>query len=513
MTSHPGVTEREAADSAERRMEVLQELIHYMGEGGVKAALRCSIRLIESLPGALHSSRALVAYGGGKDSSYLVAFIRLVQLLLYAEFKKTLRLRIVTNRHAGMPRAVMENIHRVYSKLGLYEDQDVELLLVDGHEISKFDVDRRIPDFVIRRNRRDVLMTGHRCAAEARPTFCNACNLSMVNAFGMAAAYGDGIDIIMTGDSLKEQRAYIIWLRRLARKCKIEDGQIGQGFRGFVETLNSIGQQYYTDLYGMAEAEAERDVMYDVAPSSARDPFFFSIYQETPYRCADHWNILTEFLGFQFDDLAFSFTESDCANPGLMAHLRGLKAERVYSTSYETGINEYLDFAIGLMIKKDFPPHLVETMRGRYSNPTAIADMRRKMDAYASSVFGLSERQLVCMIYSPFANKGQNLQYYLDRECPRLCRQLDDIHSLLEKGIDKVPKDWRTLSDELTRISGLEVPLLRILYSGQLVFSRATNDTVQSLIPAVLADDPHKGLIQTQRSPNGPVITEILSGR
>jgi hypothetical protein len=29
-------------------------------------------------------------------------------------------------------------------------------------------------------------------------------------------------------------------------------------------------------------------------------------------------------------DPAFSFTESDCANPTLMAHLRGLKCERLY---------------------------------------------------------------------------------------------------------------------------------------------------------------------------------------
>lgn len=41
------------------------------------------------------------------------------------------------------------------------------------------------------------------------------------------------------------------------------------------------------------------------------------------------WPLLTEFLGFRFDDLAFHFSESDCANPLLMAHMRGLQAQYV----------------------------------------------------------------------------------------------------------------------------------------------------------------------------------------
>jgi hypothetical protein len=69
--------------------------------------------------------------------------------------------------------------------------------------------------------------------------------------------------------------------------------------------------------------------------------------------------MLTGFLGFRFDDLAFSFTESDCGNPALMAHLRGLKAERLFRRSYDEGMAEYIAFALDLMRRKDFPPQLV----------------------------------------------------------------------------------------------------------------------------------------------------------
>ena len=73
----------------------------------------------------------------------------------------------------------------------------------------------------------------------------------------------------------------------------------------------------------------------------ARDPLFFNIYQDTAYEAGAHWALLTEFMHFRFDELMFSFSESDCGNPTLMAHIRGLRAETLLQRSYAEGIREY----------------------------------------------------------------------------------------------------------------------------------------------------------------------------
>jgi hypothetical protein len=478
------------------------------------AALRCSVRLKDALPNPerLDRNLVLVAYGGGKDSSYTLAFVRAMQLILFRVHGSTFRLRVATNRHAGMPRAVLENVEREYQALRLTDDPDCELLLIDGNEVTPFDVDAPQRPEVIRRNRIDILMTGHRTFADGRPTFCNACNLSVFNAFGVASAYAGGADVIITGDSRQEQRQYTAWVSRMTRRlapAKPRNGRAAaageSGLGRLLSHLDRIGQSYFADIHGpdAAQALAERRVITAV-PRHLR---FFSIYSDTAYDAGDHMELLTGFLGFQFDDLAFSFTESDCGNPALMAHLRGLKCERVYQRPYAEGMAEYVEFALDLMRKKDFPPGLIAQMRQRYDGPGAIARMRRAAADYATATFGLTETQLICMAHSPFAEKGAGLEEFLQREHPALDGRR--VHALLADESGE-PSDDPALAEELERISGLELAQLRVLYRSPL---RRTGRDGADVIGTVLAGDPHKAVIPTRHAPGGPTVLELISGR
>ncbi len=486
------------------RLEVLACLRDYVDVGTVATAWSSCDRLLNALscsssaPLARH--RALLAYGGGKDSSYMVAYVRLMQLLLYQEHGTTFQLRVVTSRHAGMPVAVMENIDRTYRALGLYDDPDVELLMVDGHDVSTFDATRPLPDDVVRRNRLDVLMTGHRCHGDGRPTFCNSCNLSMIGAFATAAAYGGGVDAVVTGDSTAEQKAYMLWVRRLARQMGLPPGNLTR-FDAFVQTADGIARSYYSDIYLSADS-GEVGSRRMTQLGNDRNPIFFSIYEDTAYRSGDHWDLLTEFLGFRFDDLSFSFTESDCANPALMAHLRGLKAERVFGTGYAAGIEEYRDFAITLMQAKDFPQQLVTRMRQRYSSRRRIEGMRRRLDEYARDAFGLTQEHLVCMLYSPFIDEARNLRPYLEAERPDLLEHMDEVHAVLVGRAAGPP----ALVTTLTKVSGLSADNLRVLY-------RSSVAATGTAIGLVLAGDPHKAVIRTKHAPDGPSTLELISGR
>src|SRR5581483_12142969 len=191
-----------------------------------------------------------------------------------------------------------------------------------------------------------------------------------------------------------------------------------------------------------------------------------------------------------------------------------LKAERVFRRSYDEGLAEYVTFALGLMRKKDFPPQLIEQMRLRYAGPDAAVRMRGQTGRYAADTFGLTEEQLICMAYSPFAGKGTGLEEFLAREHPGLAAQAGPIRALLADDAKDADEDGddEALAAELRRISGLELRQLRVLYRSP-VKQLAGHGTGTEVIDAVLAGDPHKAVILTRHAPDGPVTIEQISGR
>ncbi|WP_229075211.1 hypothetical protein [Actinoplanes sp. DH11] len=489
-----------------RRAATMETLRQALGPANVRAAEQAMDRL-EAAVGATPDPVAMLAFGGGKDSSYMVAFVRFVQLLLLERRCRTVRLRIITNRHAGMPKPVLDNIDRVYEALALYDDSDVDLLLIDGTEISEFHPDRPIPAALVQRNRLDLLMAGHRCYGDGRPTFCNACNFSMVSAFGIGAGYNKGAHLVVTGDSPQEARMYLAWVNRLTRKLGI-DRPGPRDFDSFVEATGRISDRHFADIYGAPGSPYP----WPVPTSGQPSPELFSIYEDTSYESGAHWPVLTEVLGFVFDDLVFSFTESDCANPALMAHLRGLRAETVMGLEYETGVGEYVEFATALMRTKDFPEHLVSMVRNRYATEAGVKAMRARVDAYAHEVFGLTEQHLVCLVNSPFTERGRHLERYLRSGHARLpMSELGAVHRLLDS--QDAVTDGRLLA-ELERNSGLELRWLRVLYRSDL----AAPEPDMAIAPVttighLLAGDPHKSVVLGRTRHGETLVPKALSGR
>lgn len=485
---------------------MINEIIEsYFSDAVIESAKRCAQRLIQSLPDqrVIRNNRVLLAYGGGKDSSYMVAWVIYIRNVVLSERGETFRLRIITNRHAGMNHKVMENIDNVYRSLGVYDDDSIECLIADGLLIRPFERYVVMPEVVRLQNRTNVLMSGHRFQADARSTFCNACNLSMMNSFGMAAQLNGGVDVIVTGDSSKEQAAYFAWVRHLSRLFTTGKLDKARGFSSFLKTLDSVANGYFESIYGPGNVTSEHRIAYELVG----DPVFFNIYQDTAYDSGDHWELLTEFLGFDFDELMFSFSESDCGNPTLMAHIRGLRAETLLGRSYKEGVREYASFAIGLMKQKDFPLHLISEMAARYENDTAINEQRARATKFAIDAYDLSTQQLICMIYSPFTEGGKNLEEY--RAQQNFALPLPAIHCLLQSNVD----GCSILQAKLEQISGLSLEQLRQLYGNCLVASLLESKADDPL-SRVLRYDPHKAIVQVKndRSRSGSVV-EVISGR
>ncbi|SEP61717.1 hypothetical protein SAMN03159444_00220 [Pseudomonas sp. NFACC02] len=487
--------------------QVLQRLLSYFNRAERTALQLLIQRLIVAAGGMenIGTYKVLVAFSGGKDSAYTVALMRAAQLSIAGRAPATFQLRVANMRHAGMTSAVMANIHRCYSALFLHDDPRVELLVVDHQYVQTFEPDLPFSSAGREQNRSDMLLGGHLTAGDARTTFCNSCYLGMAEFLGRAACWGEGVDAVISGDSLKEQKQYATWIMRLAR----HEGQAIEnwhklGFMTALNTIDSVGRAYYRELYG-EEAQPAGFMLRPLGyPNKPVAPAFLTVADLIGFRLEEHWALLTDFLGFRFDDLAFSFSESDCANPLLMAHMRGLKAQFVQGRAYADGVAEYLELAAEMMRRKRMPKRLITQALAAYDRPDKLEERRALAAGYAQEALGLSETQLVCLLFAPFVDAGAQLEAFLRICHPGMLVALADLHRALS-GLSAPDQVIQWLVD----VSGLSLKGLQNLYEKRRV--DFTDDS--SIIARVRASDPDKGHVTTVDLQTGEAVTELISGR
>lgn len=480
--------------------QVLQRLLSYLGRPERAALQLLSQRLIVAAGGLerIADYKVLLAHGGGKDSSYTLALLRAAQLSIAARAPATFALRVATLRHPGVTSAVMSNIHRGYSALFLYDDPRVELLMVDREQIQPFEHQSSISPASRDRHRTTLLINAHLTAGDGRSSFCNHCYLAMGDLYQRASRWEEGVDALVSGDSAREQKQYLAWLSRVSRAP-------GEPRRARVMDLAAVGQTC-AELRRDYQSQLRDPESVPVAPlpAAVRPTLFMGLHDLVGSSLESRMSLLQEFLGFRFDDLSFHFSESDCANPLLMAHLRGLQAEQVRGLSYGVGIGEYLQLAEALMRKKRMPAFLIEQALSAYDSEQKITVRRGLAAAYAQDAFGLSEQRLVCLLFSPFVDHGKGLEAYLRQVYPGMLVALADLHrALMAQSASEQVMQW------LTRISGLSMLSLQALYRMQGV---NFNDP-DNLIARVRCGDPDKHRVTVTDFSTGESAKVLLSGR
>ncbi len=482
--------------------QVLQRLLSYFSRAE-RIALQLLIQRLVVAAGGIErigEFKVMVPHGGGKDSSYTLAFLRAAQLSIAGRSPATFKLRIATLRHAGVTATVMDNVHRSYCALFVYDDPRVELLMVDNKHVRPFQYRTPMSDLNRDFNRRNLLMSGHLTAGDGRATFCNSCYLSMADFHQRASAWDKGISALIIGDPPREQKQYLAWLLR-SIECPDRNKQGGGPleFEEVVHACNELSLEYHRELYGDTSVHPQGPAI-----GHASAPMLVSVYDLVGSNIEQRWPLLTEFLGFRFEDLAFHFSESDCANPLLMAHMRGLQAQYVRGLSYQTGITEYLQLATVMMRKKRMSTRLIEQAMAAYDTPEKLLNRRALAGAYAQEAYGLREEQLICLLFAPFVNQGLGLEPFLRHCHPGMLVALPDLHRALSaQPAGEQVEQW------LTNVSGLTLKLLQELYrKTQVDFNSSV-----SLIARIRAGDPDKHRIDIINPDNGEVCKEVLSGR
>jgi hypothetical protein len=372
----------------------------------------------------------LLAYGGGKDSTMILVFLKYVQDMFLKESRIPFKLHILVHIHPGMRKNVLRNIHNVFKCLGLDMDSNVEIafrskgVVISAKDFitEEFDTGNvLIPDKSKKEFIREILLAGHLSRGLGRHTFCYACNIDMImTIIDYTLEKGGKIDYIVTGDSKEEQEKYADWLNPVFNfingKKDADIRKDGYGaeffFRDFIKLQNAFksyletGNKNFSNNYLKAGNQKT-----DKNKKKFEYPELFVIQDYVQFsELSDYEELLKDGLGFAFHEDSFNFSETDCFYPAVMAHMAGLRGGE---ENYAEYLRCHVDHAVGVMEDKRFTQDLMTQARTHYA--TEISEEKRKdIEKFLEEKLCIDEKKLDTMICSPFLDDGRKLQSFLE---------------------------------------------------------------------------------------------------
>jgi hypothetical protein len=439
--------------------QVLQRLLSFFSRAE-RTALQLMIqRLVVSAGGMerIGDYKVLAIQSGSRDSCYTLALLRAAQLSIAGRAPATFQLRVATLRLNGESSTALENIHRSCSALFLYDDPRVEVVMVDNREVLPFNHLAPISDAGREANRLNLLMVGHRRAWDGPFDLWDDGYLATGEFYGQIARWDRGVDALISSDTPRRQKQFLDGLNRAAAKAGLKaPDHLATGYEGLFARLDELGSDCYREFYPESAQAAWRPAD---SFEACRRTTFIDTHDMLVGNLEERWPLLTDFLGFQPDELSAQLSENDYVSLSISAHLRGLQACFVQARTYEAGVGEYLQRALVMMRRKQLPERFCEQAVQTFGNPMTMAEQRTLAAAEAQKNLGLSEAQLVCLLFAPFVENGATLEPFL-RQChPGMLVALPDLHRAMQG--NSVPEQVLQWMED---VSGLPVSLIGTLY-------------------------------------------------
>lgn len=439
--------------------QMLQRLLGFFSRAE-RTALQLMIqRLVVSAGGMerIGDYKVLAVQSGSRDSCYTLALLRAAQLSIAGRAPATFQLRVATLRLNGMASTALENIHHSCSALFLYDDPRVEVLMVDNREVLPFNHLTPISEAGRESNRLNLLMVGHRRSWNGPLDLWDDGYLATGEFYGQIARWDQGVDAFVSSDTPRRQKQFLEGLNRAAAKAGLKaPGNHEAGYEGLFARLDELGSDCYREFYLESAQAAWRPADRFEA---CRRTTFIDIHDMLVSNLEERWPLLTDFLGFQPDELSAQLSDNDYVSPSISAHLRGLQACFVQGFTYETGVGEYLQRALVMMRHKHVPERVCEQAMEAFGNPMTMTDQRALAATQAQKNLGLSEAQLVCLLFAPFVDNGAALEHFLRHCHPGMLVALPDLHRAMQGG----PAPEQVLQ-WMVDVSGLPVSLIGTLY-------------------------------------------------
>lgn len=439
--------------------QVLQRLLGFFSRAERTALQLLIQRLAVAAGGMEHIGdyKVLAIQTGARDNCYTLALLRAAQLTIATRAPATFQLRIASLRLNGTSCAAVENMHRTNSALFVYDDPRVEVLMVDDREVLPFNHLTPISDAGRESSRLNQLLIGHRREWHGGFDLWDDGYLATGEFYGQIARWDGGVDALLISDTPRQQKQFIDGLKRAATKAGLKPSHAGEaGYSGLFALLDELGsdcyQAFYTD-YGQARWRPQERF------ETCRRTACIDIHDLLVSNLEERWPLLTEFLGFQPDEMFAQISDNEFVSPSISAHVQGLQACFVQGRNYESGVAQYLQHALVMMRRKRLPERLCEQAIEVFGNPSTLSEQRARAAAEAQKNLGLSEAQLVCLLFAPFVEKGAGLKRFL-RQChPGMLVAMPELHRAMQ-GHPVAEQIMQWMID----VSGLPVSLIGQLY-------------------------------------------------
>ena len=439
--------------------QVLQRLLGFFSRAE-RTALQLLIQRLAVAAGGMErigDYKVLAIQSGTRDNCYTLALLRAAQLTIATRTPATFQLRIASLRLNGTNCAAVENMHRTNSALFVYDDPRVEVLMVDDREVLPFNHQTPISDAGRESSRLNLLLIGHRREWRGGFDLWDDGYLATGEFYGQIARWDGGVDALLISDTPRQQKHFIEGLKRAATKAGLQFSHTGEaGYAGLFALLDELGsdcyQGFYAD-YGQAPWRPQEHF------ETCRRTACIDIHDLLVSNPDERWPLLTEFLGFQPDELSAQISDNEFVSPLITAHIRGLHACFVQNRNYESGVAQYLQGALVMMRRKHLPERLCEQAIEVFGNPATLAELRARAAAETQKNLGLSEAQLVCLLFAPFIENGAGLERFL-RQChPGMLVAMPELHKAMQgHPVAEQIMQW------MVDVSGLPVSLIGQLY-------------------------------------------------
>lgn len=439
--------------------QVLQRLLSFFSRAE-RTALQLLIQRLGVAAGGMErigEYKVLAIQSGSRDSCYTLALLRAAQLTIASRAPATFQLRVATLRLNDSNPVALENIHRAYSALFVYDDPRVEVLMVDNREVLPFDHAAPISPGGFESSRTHLLMLGHRRVWDGPLDLWDDGYLSSGEFYGQIARWNHGVDALVSSDTPRQKKQFIEGLKRAAVKAGLHAAHLHEPGHGelfaLLDELGSEGSRRFYSEDGELPWRPEGEF------ETCRRATLIDVNDMLVSNLEERWPLVSEFLGFKADELAAQLSDSEYVSLPVSAHMRGLQACFVQGRTYEAGVALYLQRALVMMRRKQLPERLCEQAQEVFGNPLTLAQLRARTAEEAQRGLGLNETQLVCLLFAPFGDNGAALERFL-RQChPGMLVALPELHRALqgEPVADQIVQ-W------MVDVSGLPVSLLAKLY-------------------------------------------------
>ncbi|QXI03304.1 hypothetical protein HU718_014720 [Pseudomonas tensinigenes] len=453
--------------------QVLQRLLSFFSRAE-RTALQLLIQRLAVAAGGMENIghfKVLVNQSGARDSCYTLALLRAAQLTIAGRAPATFQLRVATLRWNGNTQTALQNMHRSFSALFLYDDPRVELMMVDHRQVLPFDHQAPLSDEGREAHRVNLLVLGHRRTFNEPLELWDDAYLATAEFYGQIARWNSGVDAMIGSEPPQRQKHFLDGLSRAVQKAAISGPLLNtSGFEMLFPVLDGLGGDYYREFYTDEDRVTWRP---EGQFEACRRTGFININDMIVGKLEERWPLLSDFLGFQANDQSLYQNDDEYAEPLVAAHLRGLQAQFIEGRTYEDGIGKYLQNRLMEMRRKQVPEPLCEQLLSSFGDLEDPKHLRMQAEASLLASFDLNEAQLTCLLFAPFIDSGAGLERFLRNCHPGMLVAMPDLHRAMQ-GLNAPEQVLKWMTD----VSGLPVAMIVRLYATGPIRMPATSEGV-----------------------------------